>query len=103
MIPPLSIWLARVYYEDMTSFKNRPVLILDTTRRGILCLKMTSKPPGRESDYQLMRWKGAGLEKPTVVNTNRRLILGENDIVKHIGMLHADDIALLRVKFSVNV
>ena len=86
------IYLAYVQYEDISGGKLRPVLVIDeNTAYPICCMKMTSHPP-RSGEYELIRWKNAGLMKPTTVRIQKRLMLNSGDFRKKIGLLDPVDI-----------
>jgi len=90
------IWEAVVPFEEGISKKRRPVLILSRKECYVFSLKMTSHEPRYktlEGEYEIMKWKEAGLEKPTVIQCSRRLQLKESAFTgKQYGRLTATDI-----------
>ena len=90
------IWEADVPYEESECSKKRPVLILSTEEIFVFSLKMTSHEPRYktlEGEYEMMRWKEAGLEMPTVVQCSKKLKLEERRFTgKKYGRLTAVDI-----------
>lgn len=96
-----TVWLADFPFEEILERKIRPVLILDDGRSFLMTLKMTSRPPQNTYDFQLTEWAAAGLAKPTVVCTEKIQKLPHDALIKRIGKLHDNDIALLRVRYSL--
>lgn len=93
------IWLANVKFEDdPETTKARPVLVIDSNRVCILSLKITSKPPRNNyyGEYQLLKWKAAGLVKPSTVRISKKLKLFERDFIRKIGRAAAIDIIKIR-------
>ena len=90
------IWEADVPFEEGIGSKKRPVLILSETECFVLSLKMTSHEPRYntlEGEYEVMKWKEAGLLKPTVVQCSKRLRLNKEMLTeKQYGRLSATDI-----------
>ncbi len=90
------IWEADVPFEDRKGSKRRPVVILSQEEVFVLSLKMTShnaRYKTLEGEYELMRWKEAGLSKPTVVQCSKRLRLEPSRFTgKKFGRLSATDI-----------
>ncbi len=90
------IWEADVPYEENNGHKKRPVLILSETKVMVVSLKMTSHEPRYHSmngEYEVMKWREAGLEKPTVIQCSKRLKLEKERFTgKQFGRLSATDI-----------
>ena len=101
MILKFDIWLAEVPFEDIDESKERPVLILDHVRKEVFCLRMTSKNPQTSTDFEVLRWQKAGLKKPTVINTARRLKLSDDKLILKIGSLHDDDRIILQIRHGI--
>lgn len=94
------IWKANVRFEEKNGSKPRPVLILDEKRMIVVALKMTSHGPRYkklEGEYEVFRWKEAGLEKPTVIQCSKLLQLQHSDMIDfQYGKLTAVDIVGLQ-------
>ena len=90
------IWEADVPYEEKAGSKRRPVLILSKDTIYVLSLKMTSHEPrykALDGEYEVLRWKEAGLEKPTVVQCSKKLRIDRSRFTgKKYGRLTAIDI-----------
>lgn len=89
------IWFADVKFEDNANLsKRRPVLVLSNNIVYILSLKITSKPPRDNyyGEYELVKWKEAGLDKPSTVRISKKLKLFERDFSFKIGRLAPIDI-----------
>ena len=95
------IWLAQVQFSEIEGEKERPVLIIDWVKKEVFCLRMTSKLPQTADDFEIHRWQEAGLHKQTVINTAKRLKLGEDKLKTRIGKLHDDDIILLKIRHQI--
>lgn len=91
-ISPWEVWWAKVRFEDNPSIiKERPVVVTGTKELLVIALKVTSQPP-RSGEYVLLKWKEAGLMKQSTVRVGKRLLLTDNDLVRKMGMLQAQDI-----------
>lgn len=89
-----SIYWYNFRYEDASKeTKRRPVLVLDT---DILLpiAKITSKEPRDSSDYRIVEWEVAGLDKPSVVRFGKQLLIVRNTLLAddYIGKLSDIDI-----------
>lgn len=94
------IWEADVPFEEGKGSKRRPILILSEEDCFIISLKMTSHEPRYkelEGEFEIMKWKEAGLKKPTVIQCSRKLKLKEEMMTgKQYGRLSATDIVGLQ-------
>lgn len=90
------IWLAKVVYEDQPGVsKNRPVVVYSQTECFILSLKVSSQNPYTFRDnYELKKWKEAGLAKPSFVSL-RFIKLIDKDLIHRLGLLQSADIRAL--------
>ena len=93
------IWEADVPFEDSDKSKRRPVLVLSESDLIVLSLKMTSHEARYnklEGEYEIQKWKEAGLSKPTVIQCSKKLELQKERMGdKRYGRLSATDIVLL--------
>lgn len=87
------IWMAKVAFEDEPNkVKERPVLILEDGTAYTIVLKITSKEKRNEKEYQILKWKEAGLSKPSTIRIGKRLQLFDSDFTRRLGKLSAYDI-----------
>lgn len=94
---------AFVYFEDNpTEGKRRPVLILSPEEAFALSLKMTSHPPriGYPGEYNIIKWKEAGLSKPTTVRISKILRIRYEDIIIKRGRINESEMFRIRQLFS---
>lgn len=96
------IWWANVKFEDCERVKCRPVLVLDKRISYILSFKITSHSARKRfpGEYEILQWKAAGLEKPSVVRLSKALRLQESDFVGRMGLLSDSDIMAIRSLLS---
>jgi len=89
------LWYANVKYEDMDFYQDRLVLVVDTTDGiYILALKVTSTPQRSEwGEYDITKWKSAGLDNPSTVRCSHSLNLMQKDFRRKIGDLQFEDIS----------
>lgn len=87
-----SVWLAWFRYEDSDEAKQRPVLVLDDGTVFVLVAKMTSSKPALVTDYQLIEWEKAGLQRQTTVQLDKRRQMTESQLIHEIGRLSIIDI-----------
>ena len=88
------LWYAQVKYEDMEYYQDRPVLVIDHSGSVvILALKVTSTPQRNEwGEYDITRWKSAGLDHPSTVRCGHPINLLPGDFRRKIGDLQLEDI-----------
>ena len=88
------LWLARVKFEDSDEIKVRPVIIFDNKVAYIVSFKVTTHDARKRfnGEYVIVKWKEAGLTKPSVVRLSRMLKMKESDFLKKIGDLEDTDI-----------
>lgn len=94
------IYIAEVWFEDLPKSKLRPVIILGDSIVTIDCIKMTSQSP-RPGEYQLQKWKAAGLHKPTTARISKRLKLNPENLKKRISSLEMIDILEIQKRLTV--
>ena len=88
IIENLQIWSADVWFEDGTQSKPRPVIVVDSVSYSIL--QLTSKT--EREGYVIKDWEKAGLRKPSVIRTDRLVILRESDFKDYVGTLTERDV-----------
>ena len=76
------VWLAKVPFEDVDTFKVRPVLILQGD-----AYKMTPQLVRRMSDHQIINYQAVNLKKPTTVELFPALHIDKVILIKQIGEL----------------
>lgn len=79
------------YEDDPTLSKRRPCLIINKDTAVLLAAKITGKDVRTAKDYQLINWKEAGLNKPSVVRLDKVADISDFITVK-IGHLSEEDI-----------
>ena len=92
------LWYARVKYEDMEVYQDRPVLVIDVSDGiAIIALKVTStEKRDLWGEYDIIKWKSAGLKNPSTVRCTKILCLRLDDFRRKIGDLHLEDIIQIR-------
>lgn len=92
---PYELRWAKVAFEDNpTESKWRPVLIVEDRYYLIYALKVTSHPPREKfwGEYEIKRWRDAGLTEASTIRISQFLELAPEDIGEKIGDLHTVDI-----------
>ncbi|NLL94630.1 MAG: hypothetical protein GX224_02575 [Thermoplasmatales archaeon] len=88
IIENLQIWSASEGYEGSERIKPRPVIFVDASSYTILQFSSKTEREG----YVIKDWREVGLEKPSVIRTDRRVVLKESDIKEYIGVLTERDV-----------
>lgn len=94
------IYLAKVVFEDnKEKAKIRPVLILENNKIYVICYKITSQI-NKYNEYKILNWEEAGLLKPSMIRTNKKLQINKTDIIKKLG--HLSNIDIKRLEREMN-
>ena len=98
LFKPWDIWLASVPFEECATEKVRPVLVLSESRLYIISAKITTHPPRPQyaREYQIRKYKEAGLPQPPTVRAGRTINLPQNKFIKKLGTLQREDIAAIQ-------
>ena len=88
------IWNAYVAYEeDGNITKERPVLIYNVVSDdNIIVYKMTSHDARSDRECEVRKWAEAGLDKKTVIRTDKILRLTKRHFTSKRGKLQSIDI-----------
>ncbi len=88
-----TVWWARVTFEDDPStYKVRPVVIIDGRAFVCTALKVTSQRKNDLYHVELVQWRAAGLDKPSWVEVGKTVRLNEDSFGEMIGRLDHEDI-----------
>ena len=92
------LWYARVKYEDQEEYQDRPVLVIDAQDEiAIIVLKVTStEQRNLWGEYDIVKWKSAGLKNPSTVRCTKVLSLQLKDFRRKIGDLQLEDVLQIR-------
>jgi len=96
------IWNAYVSYEEDDNIrKERPVLIYNyISDDNIIAVKLTSHDARNERECEIRRWKEAGLDKETVIRTDKILRLRKSNFISKRGKLQTVDIFRFQKAFT---
>ena len=88
------IWVAKVWYDDHSGWKIRPVMILDGSRCLVLSVGITSHSPREnyEGEYLIIDWKEAGLDHQSTLRLGDLLNIKKDNFRQRIGRLSDRDI-----------
>ena len=92
------LWYARIKYEDTDVYQDRPVLVIDVSDEiAIIALKVTStEKRDLWGEYDIIKWKSAGLKNTSTVRCTKVLSLRMEDFRRKIGDLQLEDIIRIR-------
>lgn len=88
------VWLANFPFEEDDSIvKKRPVIIINVDTLEVLSVKVTSHTARPEDKYDtdIIHWKEAGLDKPSVARISKSMNLTKDKFVHKMGDVHAED------------
>ena len=85
-------------FEDKSGGKVRPALLLPNQSAMLIGAKITSKLDkyNSDNDYKVVKWKKAGLLKPSVVRLDKLFKTSSEHVIKVIG--HLDDVDISNIK-----
>lgn len=80
--------------EDDTQIINRPVVVLDEDRLGVLSVKITKHKVRSNDPYDtpILYWQEANLRLASTARVSKVMILQPEDFIFKIGDLHPDDL-----------
>jgi len=94
------IWKAKVVHDDNRGFEERPVVIISEEEMIVLSLKVTTHGHSgkvRPFEYEIMKWKEAGLDKGSVVQCEKYHKIPKEYMTNYYyGRLSAADIVMLQ-------
>lgn len=86
------IYYAKVFYEDSISFKKRYMLLVDNINEIYLNLKITGNTKRNDiTEYNIIKWKDAGLKKPSHIRIHKFYPITENNLIEFKGVLQKED------------
>ena len=87
-------WADVPYEDDPAQSKRRPVVIAKDNTLYVLTLRVTSKGPRENDQYDvvLTQWQFANLAQPSVVRVRKIAQIGPERVFERIGRLHPADI-----------
>jgi mRNA-degrading endonuclease toxin of MazEF toxin-antitoxin module len=84
------IWLANVDFEGMAGRKKRPVLVLSAKGTSFTVLEITSQAQRLVTDIEIHNFQDAGLDRLSVIRTDKKKIIGKEEFVHEMGKLPPD-------------
>ena len=80
--------------EDISQTINRPVIVLDENRLGVLSVKITKHLPRKEDIYDtpILYWQEANLKLASTARVSKVFLLPQDSFIFKIGNLHPDDL-----------
>lgn len=95
-------WADVPFEDDPTQIKRRPVIIARDSVVYVLTLRVTTHSPRMcdPYDYQLIEWKYANLNSPSVVRIRKLAKLKPEEIHDYIGSLHPADRLGIQTKMN---
>lgn len=93
------VWFVEFPYEENDKIiSNRPVVVLDNVRLGVLTVKITKHKVRKEDPYDIpiLYWEEAGFKLASTARISKVVILSEDNFIFKIGDLHKYD--LIRVE-----
>lgn len=97
------MWFADFPFDDDASIeKKRPVIILNVDPIEVLSVKVTSHNirDNDEYDTPIIKWKEAGLDRPSVARISKTRNLTIDKFSHKFGNLHNDDRKNIMQKFA---
>ena len=98
------VWLVKFpLEEDVSVFKNRPVVVLDVEMETlqVLSVKVTKHPPRPNDKYDvpILYWQEAKLKISSTARVSKTMYLEKDMFIHKIGDLHPEDFNKIKNKF----
>ena len=88
-------------FSDGLGAKRRPaVVLLDVGDEDLVAARITSQPARAKADVELLDWKKAGLQTPSVVRLHKLATIRKQRIDRRLGSLTAGDWEKIRSKMK---
>jgi mRNA-degrading endonuclease toxin of MazEF toxin-antitoxin module len=84
------VWLADVDFEGTAGHKRRPVLVLSAKGPSFTVLEITSQAPRLITDIEIRDISSAGLDKRSVIRTDKKRTIGQNGMIHKTGDLPSE-------------
>ena len=94
MIPyKWEVWLVDMPFEEGIGSKIRPCLVIASQGGDMIVGKMTTHPPrdGYPYEYEMLDWKGAGLNCQTTLRLSKMPKLHSSSFIKKLGIIQPVD------------
>ena len=84
-------------FSDLSGAKKRPALVLAVAERNqeLVCVMLTSVSRGGALEQPIVKWKEAGLLKPTVAKIHRIFTISSLAVTRKIGQLNSKELMLV--------
>lgn len=89
------VWFVEFSFEeDKKITSNRPVIVLDNVRLGVLSVKITKHKPRKEDPYDvpILYWEEAGFRLASTARISKVTILSNENFIFQIGELNKYDL-----------
>ncbi len=89
------IYWADIPFEENSSNKTRPALVITEIGEQIMFLKITTKGTAAEYHLPITEWKKAGLKEPSYISYQPFYRIEKSKVGEKIGRLQQIDIFML--------
>ena len=89
------VFLVKVEYKQAGTTKIRPVVIVSNDKAidiDMIIAPVTGQAARNEFDVPIIKWKEAGLEKPSVARASKIMMIHNSVLFKRIGELQSEDL-----------
>ena len=97
---PFEVWNARLYFDNMSGAKNRPVIVLEKRDDEFTVLMVTTSTREPENHVKLHNPYEVMLDMSSSVRTDRLFRIPEDKFNYKLGDLAEDDVSLISGIFA---
>ena len=97
------IYLAKIYFTDLSSYKIRPVLVIKTMGDDCICLQLTSQYKNKGIKLEKNDLIDGELKKDSLVIVPKNFTLHKNTLTKYIGKISKEKAAEIYDIFCKNI
>ena len=96
----MDVWNARVYFDDLSGAKNRPVIILEKRGSDYTVLMSTTHGRHPNTDIRLYDPYEVGLDGSSCIRTDRLFKLPRDEVNYYMGHMCDEDIEMVSAIFE---
>ncbi len=97
------IYLAKIFFTDLSSYKIRPVLVIKQVGEDCICLQLSSQIKSERIKISNNDLVDGSLKKDSVIVVPKNFTLHSSVLTKYIGKINNNTLNIIYEKFCVQI